>query len=158
MTNPCDAVPATHTKKAQAHTGNNRAVLSPLVKSLLTFSKSDLPEHEPGTIHAFICGHNLLAFFCTRYVHVIACCWQWQLGVSCYIDNTRKSNLKARRIHKATHHGNVEAEVTSCPSNRPIPLKSFIGHSQLCRSNDHYPTLHRVWQLKLFKELNFFLS
>lgn len=31
---------------------------------------------------------------------------------------------KATRIHKATHHGNVEAEVTNCPSNRPIPLKS----------------------------------
>lgn len=124
LTNLCDTAPATHTKKALAHAGNNQAALSPLIKSLLTFSKSDLPEPEPSTIYAFICGHNLLPFFCTYYGHVIAYCWQWQLGVSCQIDNTRKSNLKTRKIHKATHHGNVGAEVTNCLSNRSIPLKS----------------------------------
>lgn len=69
LTNLCDVAPATHTKQVQAHAANNQAVLSP---SLLTSGKSDLPEPEPSTIYAFICGHNLLPFFCTCHCLLLA--------------------------------------------------------------------------------------
>lgn len=60
-------MPATSAKKVQAHAGNNQAALSLLIKYLLTFSNSDLPEPEPSTIFAFICGHNPLLVFQTHY-------------------------------------------------------------------------------------------